>query len=304
MRSLAAGAALSLAGLAAPCAAQDQASDAALRQLNDTAIAIYQDAKQRFLAAADPVVIVGGGSILIRHRGSERRVAQIPAMYEVLKTVGHVPRSIWAALRPALDGLDPDAAWRAKLARLRPGAESALRILPQTGLPQPAISRGEDTLRRSLALIDRYLAGGAPSGEELQREMRGFAPALLADAADAARARLDGIDHDIRPWWNALSPEERERTMVVVLGNKTARPGNLGFGYFVNLLGAAESGYRVTYAEGIFDDKGADGVLASLLTDRSLSVDFFNDERRMERDLLADGAQARLLQLFGRLGAP
>jgi hypothetical protein len=28
------------------------------------------------------------------------------------------------------------------------------------------------------------------------------------------------------------------------------------------------------------------------------------DERRMERDLWADGAQAALLKLFGRLGVP
>jgi len=39
-----------------------------------------------------------------------------------------------------------------------------------------------------------------------------------------------------------------------------------------------------------------------LLTDRRLSVDFFVDERRMERDLLADGAEARLLELFGHWG--
>lgn len=304
-RRVAAGAGLWLTALTAPGSAQDAASAAAsLRQLNDTAVAIYQDAKHRFLAEADPVVIAGGSSILIRHRGGERRVAQIPAMYDVLKTVGHVPRSIWAALRPAFDGLDRDNAWRAKLEQLRPGAETALRVLPQTGLPQPAAGRAEDTLRRCLVLIDRYLAEGVPGREELQREMRAFAPALLADAADAAQARLDAIDRDVRPWWSALSPEERERAMVVVLGSKTARPGNLVFGYFVNLLGVAEGGHRVIYAESIFDDKGAEGILASLLTDRRLSVDFFADERRMERDLLADGAQARLLQLFGRLGAP
>ena len=60
----------------------------------------------------------------------------------------------------------------------------------------------------------------------------------------------------------------------------------------------------MVYAESIFDDKGADGVLATLLTDRRLSVDFFADERRIERDLLADGAQVALPQPFGRLDAP
>jgi len=68
---------------------------------------------------------------------------------------------------------------------------------------------------------------------------------------------------------------------------------------FVNLLGAGEDGHRVVYAESIFDEAGADGLLATLLTDRRLSLDFFADERRLERDVLADGAEARLLELFG-----
>lgn len=291
--------------IAGPAAAQDPASGIlTFGQLNDAAISIYQDAKRRFLAQADPVVIAGSDSILIRHRGAERRIAQTPPAYHLLKTIDHVPRSIWAALSPALEGLDRDEAWRATLAQLRPRVDAALRALPQAGLPQAAAGRGERTLRGGLGLIDRYVAQGAPTREALQRELRAFAPALLADAAEAAQARLDAIDRDVRPWWNALGQVERERTMVVVLGAKTARPGNLAYHYFVNLLGAAEDGHRVVYAESIFDEKGADGILATLLTDRRLSVDFFADERRMERDLLADGAQARLLQLFGRLGVP
>jgi hypothetical protein len=153
-------------------------------------------------------------------------------------------------------------------------------------------------------LIERYLAQGLPSPEQLQRDMRAFAPALLADASEAAAAQIDAIDREIRPWWGALSPAERERTFVVVLGAKTPRVGSLAYTYFVNLLGAAEDGHRVVYAESVFDEKGADSILATLLTDRRLSVDFFADERRMERDLLADGAEARVLQLFGRLGVP
>jgi hypothetical protein len=291
--------------MARPAAAEDAASPTLIfRQLNDTSIAIYQDAKRRFLGQAEPVVIAGFDSVLIRQHGAEKRVGQIPAAYALLKTIDHVPRSLWAALDPAVEGLDPEAAWRKHLTDIRPRVAAALDAIKGAGLPDQAAGRGEQTLRACLGLIDRYLTQGPPSREQLQGDMRALAPALLADAADAARARLDAIDRDIRPWWNGLSQPERERTFVVVLGGKTARPGNLSYAYFVNLLGAAEDGHRVVYAESVFDEKGADGILAQLLTDRRLSVDFFADERRMERDLLADGAEARLLQLFGRLGAP
>jgi hypothetical protein len=296
---------LLLLALAGPAAAEDPASVAqAFHQLNDTAIAIYQDAKRRFLAQADPVVIADFDGALIRHHGTVRRVGQPPPANTLLKTIDHVPRSLWAALRPASAGLDREETWRGKLIELRPRIASALETMPRAGLSPAAAKRGEQTLRGSLELIERYLAQGLPSQEQLQREMRAFAPALLADASEAAAAQIDALDRDLRPWWIALSPPERERTFVVVLGAKTPRVGNLAYTYFVNLLGAAEDGHRVIYAESMFDEKGADAILATLLTDRRLSVDFFADERRMERDLLADGAEARVLQLFGRLGTP
>jgi hypothetical protein len=284
----------------APASAGDLPAPAdAFRQLNDAAIAIYQQAKSRYLAAADPVVIVGPSSVLIRQHGTVRRVGAIPPSYHLLKTVDHVPRSLWAALRPAIDGLDRDETWRRELTALRPRIEAVLAALPKAGLPADATHRDDQMLRACLTLIDGYLATGVPAPDKLQSELRALAPTVLADAADAARAQIDAIDRDVRPWWAGLSQAERDHTFVVVLGNKTARVGNAAYAYFVNLLGAAEDGHRVVYAEGIFDEPGADGLLATLSTDRRLSLDFFADERRMERDLLADGAEARLLELFG-----
>jgi hypothetical protein len=283
-----------------PAAADDLAASAdPFSQLNGTAIAIYQQAKSRYLAVADPVVIAGPSSILIRQHGTVRRVGAIPAAYHLLKTVDHVPRSLWAALRPAIDGLDRDETWRSELTALRPRVEAVLQALPKAGLPAEAIRRDEQMLRTCLTLIDGYLATGVPAPDKLQGELRALAPAVLADAADAARAQIDAIDRDVRPWWTGLSQAERDQTFVIVLGGKTARVGNAAYAYFVNLLGAAEDGHRVGYAESVFDEPGADGLLATLLTDRRLSLDFFADERRMERDLLADGAEARLLELSG-----
>ncbi len=296
---------MTLAGFAVlavigPATADDLATSVdPFHQLNDAAITIYQQAKSRYLAAADPVVIAGASSILIRQHGTIQRVGAIPAAYHLLKTVDHVPRSLWAALRPAIDGLDRDETWRNELTGLRPRIEAVLEALPKAGLPEEATNRDDQMLQTCLALIDGYLATGLPTPDKLQGELRPLAPTVLADAADAARAQIDAIDRDVRPWWAGLSQAERDHTFVVVLGGKTARVGNAAYAYFVNLLGAGEDGHRVVYAEGIFDEPGADGLLATLSTDRRLSLDFFADERRMERDVLADGAEARLLELFG-----
>lgn len=294
---VAAGLCLSLL-LPSGAGAQDAAATAAFRELNDAAIAIYRDAKQRFLAQAGPVVIAGNGEVAIRDRAGARRFSAIPAGYEILKSVDHVPRSLWAAVRPQTEELDPSDSWRDKLTELRPRADAALQALPQSGLSAAATARAEETLRGSLALIDRYLAEGPPTEAELRKNIRAFAPALWADAAEAARAQIDALDREVRPWWTDLSQAERERTYVVVISGKTSTPGNLTYSYFLDLLGPAEDGRRVIHGEGIADEKGAEALLATLLTDRRLSTDFFADERRMERDLLADGAAARLRELF------
>ena len=287
-----------------PAAAQSTSPAETFRRLNDTNSAIYQATKRRYLAAQDPVVIVGFNSIVIRYHGTVRQVGQIPEEYNILKAVGHTPRSLWAALAPAIADLDPEQTWRKQITEQRQNAVAALAVLPQTGLPAEIIARDAKMLQGCIALIDGYLANGLPSDAQLQSDTRAFTPTILADAASAATAQIDAADRDVRPWWNSLTQAERERTYVLVLGGKMARIGNVAYSYFLNLLGHAQDGYHLVYAESIYDDAGADALLSTLVTDRRLSIDFFADERRMERDVMADGAEARLLVLFGRLGTP
>lgn len=301
LRSL--GLALLLAA-APPALADAQVAVDPFQRLNDDGIAVYRAAKDRFRAAADPVVIVGFEDVLIRQRGQTRRVGHIPPAYQILKASGHAPRTIWAALRPAVEGLDPDATWRGKLTDLRPRIDAARAALPSAGLSAAATARDLRMLEASLGMIDVYLSLGLPDKARLESDMRALAPLILADAAEAARLQLEAIDVDVRPWWAGLSDAERNNTYVLVLGPKTPRDGNLAYTYFVNLLGREQDGFRVIYAESIYDETGAEALLSQLLTDRRLSADFFVDERRMERDILADGAEAWVLEHLGRLGTP
>jgi hypothetical protein len=159
--------------MAGPAAADDAASATLIfRQLNDAAIAIYRDTKQRFLGKADPVVIAGFSSVLIRRHGAEQRVGEIPAAYALLKTIDHVPRSLWAAVDPAVEGLDPEAAWRKQLTDFRPRVAAALNAIPGAGVPEEAAGRGERTLRTCLGLIDALLALGVTIQGILMLDMR------------------------------------------------------------------------------------------------------------------------------------
>ena len=266
-------------------------------------MAIYRDAKQRFLGATGPVVIAGG-SVQIAHKGAITRCCEVPDSYDVLKTVGHVPRSIWAAMRPAIEGLDPEQTWRQHLTGLRPLAEAALAALPQAGLPpdvhQPRCRDAEGRAWRCSTVTWPKVSRPSPSSRPPSRSSR---PPSWPTPAMRPVAQLDAIDAVLRPWWHGLSDAERAATYVVVLGPKAPRVGNAIHNYFVNLVGSAGAERRVIYAEGMFTPEAGEAVLAALVTERRLSTDFFADEQRMDRDLLSDGAEARLLQMFGRLGA-
>jgi hypothetical protein len=81
-----------------------------------------------------------------------------------------------------------------------------------------------------------------------------------------------------------------------------AAPGNLQLEYFAYALGRDAVDRRLVCAEGILDVEGGFQLLAALLADRAAGRDLFTEERRLERDMMADGAQAHLLRLFGKTG--
>ena len=88
-----------------------------------------------------------------------------------------------------------------------------------------------------------------------------------------------------------------------MLGPKTPRPGNVQLEYFAYALGRDAVDKRLVYAEGVFDVDGGLQVLATLVADRAAGRDVFDEEGRLERDFMADGAQAHLLRLFGKTGS-
>jgi hypothetical protein len=84
---------------------------------------------------------------------------------------------------------------------------------------------------------------------------------------------------------------------VIVIGSQMPRRGNLDVQYFAHLLGLKGEGPRLTYAEGLWEEPAALRLLGTRLADQEPGRLFFNDDQRLARDLLADGA-TEYLQTF------
>jgi hypothetical protein len=272
-----------------------------LADLDQAALGAYHESRQLLLARTSPIIVVSGDELILRRNGAETRERFTPPRYHQLKSIAHLGLGIHAAVRPRV-GEPVDQPILARLAVLREKAATAAGRLDELGLAPDSLARQQRFLAASLALLDRLAAAPVVDGKAVEEYGRAVAPLLLASAAEAARLQLDGLHSVVRQWRQTLSPEEWQRLHVVVLGPKTPRPGNVRLEYFAYALGRDAIDRRLIYAEGIPDVEDGLQVLAGLLADRAAGRDLFAEERRLERDMMADGAQAYLLRLFGKTG--
>src|SRR5262249_7626387 len=149
--------------------------------------------------------------------------------------------------------------------------------------------------RRQQTIVEetlRYLkdAEKAVKPEDRTAFARKMAPLVLANSTDAAKSQIDGLHRQMTAWRAELPPEEWKSLKVVVTGGQMPRAGNLAVQYFAWLLGEQGEGKRIVYAESIFDETKALNLLGTHRLDADVGAAFFNDDRRMHRDLLSDAA--------------
>lgn len=269
-------------------------------ELNRTAREAYGAAKAQVLRPDQPVFVVSDKLTLIkgRERWSE---AFTPGLYTNLKSLSHIPLGLFA-VASARSHTPDDPQWYKRIATLRDFAKASLLTLDQNGLSDAQKARLRGLLERSIAYADKALAESEPDPAALRNYARAVAPATLANAADAAKARLEEMHRAVTRLRTRLAPGEWEKAYALILAPKTPRVGNLEYEYFINAMGPGSAEKRVIYAESIFDSEVALGLLRTLLIDRTVGEAFYGDPYRMERDLLGDGATAELLRMFGRLG--
>ena len=279
-----------------PATAELPAVPAELVALNRTSLRMYAAGRARELATIPAVVIASGDDLVLR-RGDKRVTATvIPPEYHALKCVAHVTLGLFGHLahEPGKP-LGPDriellTEYRKQLAAAAPAVEGY-------GYDAPTLARQKQMIERGLAFVDKVLADGQVSADDLTRYCRASRPDVLANCAAAARAQLAGTHRQMMAWKAEMTADEWAGLIAVVPGRKTPRPENAAVQYFARLFGEPGECRRVVYAEGLSEDQAVD-LLGTLRLDGKLSVAVFDDPYRMYRDILADGARAALDDLF------
>jgi hypothetical protein len=248
-----------------------------LEDLNQSFRAAYKTLRLETIAKSSPVVVVDGDNLVL-YRDRQRQVSgAVPKSYHELKAIAHVPLALFLMTRSTDRQLD-----QARLDELD-AYLAKLNALSQERGQEPIIAESLHFARLTLEAKSVTLAAR-------QTFARKMAPLVLAIAAQAANVQIDGYQRTMQDWKKTMSADEWNRLKVVVMGSQMPRQGHIAVQYFAWLLNEPGEGKRIIYSEGIFDEQKALGLMATREIDTDIGVAFFNEERRMHRDLLADAA--------------
>jgi hypothetical protein len=275
------------------------AADDPLASLNDASRAAYRRAREEALARCGPVVLLEGDDLVLVYGLYRSKAHFAPDLYHTLKTISHIP----LALHALLAGRDEGALDDKRLYDLKQYRESVVgagKVIGERGLSDEQLRRQKTIIDDSLKFLSAVIEGRHVDRKELDGYRQRMRPLLEANVAEAARSQIDALHRQMKAWKARLTDAEWRRLRVIVMGTQMPRKDNLAVQYFSRLLGEPGEGGRIVYAEALFDESKALDLLGTRIVDSGIGSAFFNDSRRMNRDLLGDAAAEYLNELFDR----
>lgn len=264
--------------------------------LNDSFRAAYAAARTESLHQADPVILVEGDTVVLRHKGKRVEAPFTPPIYHDLKAVAHIPLAVFVLLEPYGDGPLSDERLAA-IRRYRELLPAVRDAVAKRGFTGAVLERQYRLIKDSDDFLDGVLKQKESRKADVAAFTRRMGPVVMENAAEAARAQIDELHRQVMGWRKDLTADEWRRLRVVVMGSHMPRDGNLAMQYFTRVLDEPVDDRRLMYAESVWDEAAALKLVGTSVLDTRIGADFFGDELRMHRDLLADAAKAYVKQL-------
>ena len=239
----------------------------------------HYDQGKRLAQEKLPIVVVLADELVLCRGEVRARHRFGSTQFHTLKSAAHCPIALFAALH-AIEGRPLEEPARRRLAALRdhfaPAAETPL-------------------VAASLALLERVLEEGRVDASTLTHLARKTGPALLDATNEATRIQLKALHFRTEEVLATMSAKERAVLRVVVTGDHQARRRSLAMQYFQKRLGEKDGVEdRVLYAEGVTAFEEALALVGSNLLNRAIARAFFDDEKRLQQDVLGEAAEKQL----------
>ncbi|MEF9885875.1 hypothetical protein [Streptomyces sp. P9-A4] len=241
----AAAAAAEAVGGGAPAAAAVGRSGAreAIVAVNDGTRAHYAALKSDLIGRLSPVLVVQndakGGRFTLIHDGSRESLHPVAEVFELAKSVSHVPLGVFAIVAPHLGDrvphlpngcrIDPhDLAmvasggtaadgWIASLQEYAGTLTAARRRLDEAGLPPEMAGASARVLDGALRFIAESLASGSVDIAAFEDFSGSVYEGIRTNMAYAAEAQIAGVEGVMRRWRAEIGEEAWRNLYTVVL---------------------------------------------------------------------------------------
>ncbi|MEK6250214.1 MAG: hypothetical protein N2C12_18665, partial [Planctomycetales bacterium] len=284
---------LLLARLLASTTASDEkpaTSSDPMKSLNGAFRAAYDRARTETVNTSGPIILASGDRLTLIRGASKIEGKPVPRKYHDLKTVAHVPLTIYVSLAPYGEG--PIGKDRIEhLTQIRQLASDAKQAINELFADKETAAGQQNLLRQSIEFLSQVLENKECKAQDLLKYISAQHAQILSNVQGAVKVRVDSYHQQAMAWRSSMPAAEWARLHVVVQGASMPRKDNLTVQYFSKLLGQRGEGLKIIYAESIFQDSQALKLLGTHLLDTHVSNEFFSDDPwRMHRDLLGSAA--------------
>ncbi len=282
-----------LCGLGQAVAQQSRYSTTEFEAINNAFREHYASARLREVAAAGPIILATGDRLLLLHQDRRQEGSQVHTNYHDLKTLAHLPLTVFCLTKSLVE----DPADESMQRRMQSFAESmsALDDALSVAFTEPKqVEAQRRLLEKCRALLTRAMASGRVTSEVLDEFAEAVRPAIIANARQAVRLRIDNYQQQMLIWRGEMAETDWERLSIIVPGASLSRANSLAVSYFGKVLEQSGEGGRLIYAESRSDEEQAIELLGTHLLDAQIGEVFFDDVSRMKRDLLGPHANVYL----------
>ncbi|WP_327674202.1 hypothetical protein [Kitasatospora sp. NBC_00458] len=196
------------------------------RRARDALLAVNADMRRNYAALKaeliehlSPVIVVQndarGGRYTLVHGGERESLHPVPEVFELAKSVAHVPLGLFSVLAPYLKGSE-GRGWVRPLRDFGATLEAARGRLDEAGLPDDLEASSRRILDAALRFVEESVEHGTFGIESFTGFSGGVYRDVRTNMFHAAKAQIAGVEAIMRRWRHRVG-EERWRDLYVVV---------------------------------------------------------------------------------------
>ena len=268
--------------------------------LNTGMFELYGDAGkllQSSILSQHPVILglfsgAGGRFILYRPGQPPLEGPPVPAVYELLKSVGHSVMALGVVVGPHI-GKQDDGSFQPALLAYRERLKAALASLDKTSMPVEWRDNNRALIAENIAFIDKAASGQVVAFADVQDFAAKQKDRLKLDIAWAADTQVKHWMAVLADWKQQLGPDWSK---VYAASNTiyVARQNNVLFSILAQFFGPDDINSRLMLIETVSFTSTPQDMLESLtriIADRTVGETFFGSRYLMDFELMGGDAR-------------